>query len=112
MPLNATCTNCHKTYQALLGEVDRLSEDLKEDEMQRAIAGLLARAETRGAVSRAWCTELADSLFHYGRVVPRQETLNAIKAVTLQDVREYLAAFPRNSLSVLTLGPRELEAGE
>jgi predicted Zn-dependent peptidase len=109
---STTPQRCHKTYQALLGEVDRLADDLEEAELGRAIAGLLARAETRGAVTRAWCSELADNLFHYGRVVPRQETLDAIKAVTLADVREYLAAFPRDSLSVLTLGPRELEAGE
>ncbi len=105
---STTPERCEKTFETLLREVDRLGEDVTQDELQRVITGIVARTETRGDITRARCSELADHLFHYGKIIPRDELLARIRAVTLENVRTYLQRFQRNRLSVLTLGPKEL----
>lgn len=99
---------CLKTYQTLLHEVGRLRDDLEQSELDRAITGMVAKFETRGDITRARCNALADDLFHHGRVIPVEEKMAAVQAVTLDDVRGYLDSFPRDRLSVLTLGPKSL----
>ncbi len=105
---STTPQRADKTYHTLLREVDRLSEDLTQDELVRAVTGIEARTETRGDITRARCGELADDLFHYGRPVPPAEKLAWVRAVTIDGVKQYLADHPRIALSVLTLGPRPL----
>lgn len=108
---STTPARCDRTYETLLGEIDRLSEDLSEDELARAKAGILVRSEMAGDVTRSRCSELIDDLFHLGRPLPREEKLARVQAVTVEDVKGYLAAHPRDSLCVVTLGPRELAGG-
>ncbi len=98
-----------KTYATLLREIDRVGEDLTEDEVQRAIVGIVARTQTRGDITRAKASEVSDDLFYHGRPIPTEEKLDRIRAVTVDDIRNYLDEHPRDSLSVVTLGPREME---
>ncbi len=69
---------------------------------------MVARFETRGDITRARGNALADDLFHHGRVIAVEEKIAAVQAVTLDDVCGYLDSFPRDRLSVLTLGPKRL----
>lgn len=97
-----------QTYTTLLREINRLSEDLTDEEVQRAITGLVAQVRTRGDVTRSRAGRLADDLFFHGRPIPIAEKLARIQAVTVSDIRDYLARHPRDRLSVVTLGPKEL----
>ena len=106
---SSTPDRCHKTYETLLRETDRLSEDITEAELRRAVTGILAREETRGDITRARCGELADDIFFFGRPVPSEEKTAKVQAVTIDDITAYLASHPRDQLSVVTVGPRELE---
>ncbi len=105
---STTPERCAKTYQTLLREVDRLSEDLTREELDRVVTGIAAKTETRRYTTRALCGELADDLFHYGRPVPIAEKLDLVRAVTIEDVKRFLEEHPRDRLSVVTLGPRPL----
>ncbi|MFH0982263.1 MAG: pitrilysin family protein [Planctomycetota bacterium] len=105
---STTPARCDKTYQALLRELGRLGEDLTEDELARTKAGILVRSEMAGDVTRLRCSELITDLFHLGRPMPRQEKIERVQAVTLDDVKRYVADRPRAPLCVVTLGPREL----
>ncbi len=107
---SSTPQNADKTYSALLSEVDRLGRDLDDVELQRAITGIVAKVQTRGDLTRAWCSEMADSLFHHGKIIPRSDKIARIKAVTVADVQAYLEAYPREHLNILTLGPAALAA--
>jgi predicted Zn-dependent peptidase len=107
---STTPERCDRTYSTLLREVDRLSEDLTESEVERAIVGIVARTETRGDITRAHCSELVSDLFHYGHPIPMEEKVAKVQAVNADAIKRYLAAHPRDSLSVVTLGPRELAA--
>ncbi len=99
---------CDQTYTALLHEVDRLADDIKPDELDRAITGIVANRETRGDSTRARCSELANDLFFFGRPVPEEEKIRKVRAVTTDTIRRYLASCPRDRLCVVTLGPRPL----
>ncbi len=99
-----------RTYATLLREVNRLGEDLTDEEVQRAITGIVAQVQTRGDVSRARASRMADDLFYYDRPIPIEEKIARIQAVTVKDIKQYLESHPRDRLSVVTLGPRELEA--
>ena len=106
---STTPARCDKTYVTLLRELDRLGTDLAEAELARAKAGILVRSEMAGDVTRSRCGELMDDLFHHGRPLPRQEQIARVQAVTLEDVKRYLAVHPRTPRCVVTLGPRELD---
>jgi predicted Zn-dependent peptidase len=108
---STTPENLDRTYETLIREVGRLADDLSQSELDRAVAGLVTRARTRGDVTRARAAEAVEDLFYYGRVIPTEEKLSRISAVTIRDVRDYLAAHPRDRLSVLTLGPQGLANG-
>lgn len=105
---STTPDRCHKTYHTLLREVDRLAEDLTQDELDRAVTGIVASQETRGDATRSRCGELASDLFFFGRPVAIEEKLSRIQAVTIEDIRRYLTLHPRDRLCVVTLGPRPL----
>ena len=106
---STTPQRCGETYATILQEVSRLAEDLTEEELERAKTGILARAETRGDTTAARCAEVSADLFHYGHPVPQEEKLEAVRAVTIEDVKRYLHEHPRDRLSVVSLGPKQLE---
>jgi len=108
---STTPQNVDKTYATLLGEVDRLSDDVTEAEVERAISGIVTRYQTRGDVTRSRAAELADDLFYHGGLRSREEELSKIKSVRVSDVRAFLAAHPRDRLSVLTVGQGERVCG-
>ena len=105
---STTPERCDQTYAALLREVDRLGEDLQQDELERAITGIVAGRETQGDTTRARCAELANDLFFFGRPVPEEEKLAMVRAVTIEEIKRYLATYPRDRRCVVTLGPKPL----
>jgi len=106
---STTPERCDRTYATLLREVDRLGEDVTEAERLRAVNAIVARTETRGDITRAHGAELANDLFHFGRPVPLEEKLEAVRRVTIADLKRYLAEHPRDRLCVVTLGPKQLD---
>ena len=102
---------CDRTYATLLHEVDRLVEDVDQDELDRAVTGIVSSLETRGDATRARCSELGNDLLFFGRPVSEEEKIAKVKAVTIDGIREYLNAHPRDRLCVVTLGPKPLGDG-
>jgi len=105
---STTPQRCDQTYATLLHEVDRLADDITQDELDRAVTSITASQETRGDTTRARCAELASDLFFFARPIPVEEKLEKIRRVTIADVRRYLGEHPRDRLCVMTLGPRAL----
>jgi len=107
---STTPERCDQTYKTLLREVDRLSEDLTQDELDRAKTGIIASQETKGDSTRSRCSELCNDLFFYGEPIPMEDKIARIDAVKIDDIKAYLDAYPRDKLCVVTVGPRELAA--
>ncbi len=109
MGASTTPPRVDQTLSTLFHEVDRLSEDLTQAELERARVGLVAKTQTHGDITRARVGELGSDLFHYGRPVPPAEKNDALRSVKIADIKRYLAEHPRDQLCVLALGPRPLE---
>lgn len=105
---STTPERCDLTYATLLHEVDRLADDITQDELDRAVTSITASQETRGDATRSKCAELAGDLFFFGRPIPVDEKLEKVRRVTIGDVRAYLGKHGRDRLCVNTLGPRAL----
>lgn len=109
MGASTTPQRCDRTYTTLLHEVNRLADDIRPDELERAITGIVAHLETRGDSTRSRCSELANDLFFHGHPVPEEEKIRRIESVNVDDIRRYLAAYPRDPRCVVTLGPVPLD---
>lgn len=99
---------CAKTYETLLREIGRLGEDLSAEELQRAKTGIVADATTSGTSVQQRANDLMVDHFHLGHALRAEEKLDAVRQVTVDDIRAYLAANPRDRLSVVTVGPEPL----
>jgi predicted Zn-dependent peptidase len=108
--VSASCKpdRAETTFLTLLGEIDRLSEDLTEEELDRARARIIAREETLADLTRSRRSMLAYDLFHRGYPLPVEQRIAQIRRVTAEDVARYLAVHRRDRLSILTLGPHQL----
>ncbi len=105
---SSTPQNVDQTFVTLLREIDRLGLDVTQHEVDRAITGIVARTRTQGNVTRAKANELVNDLFYYGRPIPTEDKLAKISAVSSTDIQGYLRNHRRDQLSVVTLGPKEL----
>jgi predicted Zn-dependent peptidase len=112
MGASTTPHRSRQTQETLLREMERLGEDLTEDELARAKILIAARRQTRGELTRVRASELAEDLFYFGGPRQRDEETARIEQVTIDDIRAYLAAHPRNpdQLSIATIGPTAAEA--
>ncbi|UCG17232.1 MAG: insulinase family protein [Phycisphaerales bacterium] len=102
--------HCERAYATIFRELDRLTEDITQEELDRAITQIEVSMVIRGDRTGARCGELADDLFHYGQPVPVEEKLARVRAVTLDDIKRYQSEHPWRPRSIVTLGPKEIEA--
>ena len=51
---------------------------------------------------------MAEDIFQLGEIVPTEHKVAMVQSVTIADVKDYLDRFPRDRLSVLTLGPAHI----
>jgi predicted Zn-dependent peptidase len=110
MNLGASTTpeRCEQTYNTLLRESQRLGADLTREEADRARNSLMAHLQTEDDLTRARAGSLSDDLFHFSRPVGPIARLEALKAVTLEQVADYARRLPHDRICLTTLGPREL----
>ena len=98
-----------ETLDVTVAELRRLAEGVTEAELARAKtqlrSALIMQGESTGARSEA----LVGDWYHLRRLRPLEELSAAVEAVTAEDVIEYVRAFPAAGLTVLTIGPEELD---
>ncbi len=90
----------------VLGEIERAANDITEAEIDRAKAqaraGLLMALES--PISRAG--QIARQILVFGRVIPIEELVEKINAVTVADVRRLAAAiFTETTPTLAAIGP-------
>ncbi len=108
---STTPERCSKTYETMLKELARVGVDLTQEEVDRARTGIEVRFDIRGDVTRALCGELADDLMHFGRPISREDKLDRLRKVTIDDVKRFSESHVHNApRSVVTLGPKSLES--
>lgn len=105
---SSTPENCRRTFETMLHEIGRLSEDLSEAETARARNGLIAHALTQDDLTRARAAGLSEDLFYFGRPVGLAPKIDAVRAVTREQVERYAAGLSARRACVATFGPAEL----
>jgi predicted Zn-dependent peptidase len=94
-----------------LAELQRVQRDAHEEEVRRARtqtrASLVMSLESTG--SR--CEQLARQIQVFGRVIPLEETLAKVDAVTVEDVRRTAARLFRGRPTLAAMGPADRVPG-
>ncbi len=112
MGASTTPARCDQTIKTLLREVDRLAEDITEEELARTKIGIIAKTQTHGDITRARLSELSGDIFHFGRPIPMSEKNERVNAVKIGDIQNYLAKHSRDRLCIYTVGPRAMEGAQ
>lgn len=99
-----------KTLDTMLAEFQRLTEGVTPAELQRAKTGLKAATIMQGESSGARAGAIAHDWFIRGRIRTLDEIRNAIDVVTVDRVNAYLKAHPPGPYTIVTVGPKPLEA--
>lgn len=95
--------------EVLLGELQRISEGVSEGELERARIGLLSALVMQGESTSARAAAMASDCFLIGRPRTLDEIQDAVNAITLGTMNEYLEFHPPLNFAVLTLGPEAVE---
>ena len=104
----STNERAQETLDVIWDEVQKLSDQVLEDELERcrarAKSSLIMQQESTGA--RA--SSIARDWYYLGRVVTLDEINQRIDAVSCESVGDYLKSHPPANLCQLTLGPQPL----
>ena len=101
-------SNLRKTLDLTFQELRRLRDDgLKEHELnvsrEQIKGGMLMSLES----TSARMTRMAKSLMHFGRIIPIDETIEKIDAVTTDGVQQLAqSTFTKENCALLVLGPK------
>ncbi len=105
-----TPQRAQETLDVTVGELRRLAEGVSEDELARAKIQLKSALIMQGESTSARADALAGDFHHLGRLRGLDEISRAIDAVAVNDVMEYVRAYPAENLTTLTIGPDKLQA--
>jgi predicted Zn-dependent peptidase len=101
-----TPEKAQETFDVTLGELRRLSQGIDEEEMDRARTQLKAALVMQGESTESRSGALASDWYHIGRLRSLQELSEAIDAVTVDDVLQYLKGHPPANFTILVIGPK------
>lgn len=102
---SSTPERCAQTFRTLLREVERLGEDLTDEEVERARNSLLSHMLTQDDLTRARAAALSEDLFYFERPTPPDEKLAAIRRVTRAEVEAHARRLRPELTCVATFGP-------
>jgi predicted Zn-dependent peptidase len=104
-----TAPRAKETLEVMRAEFVRLGQDCTAEELERARTGvkahLLMDQESTGSRARG----LLDDLFFHDRIVPLEELIAQLDAVTVEGVMRHWSAFPHEPCTLVTLGKEALE---
>ena len=102
-----TTERASETLEVFLQELERLSDGVTADELERSRTGLLSSVVMRGESSGSTSSRLALDAYHLGRARTLTEVSQKVREATLQQVNDYLAANPVPEPTIVTLGNLE-----
>ena len=103
-----TTPRAQETLDVFVGELRRLSQGIKADELQRAMVGMKARLVMQGESSGARAGAIAADLYVHGRPRTLAELADRVDSVTLDDVNRFVAQRLVNDITAVTIGPEAL----
>jgi len=98
-----------ETLDVTLDELRRLTGGIEQHELDRLKSRIKAALIMQQESSSARSSSLARSWYHLGRVRTLEEIAERIDALSVEGINAYLAEHPPGELTIVTLGPRQLE---
>jgi len=108
---STSADRAQETLRVLLGEIRRLEEGIREEELEPVKAGVKSALIMSQESSAARAAVIARDWSLLGRVRPIEEIREAIDSLSADKINAYLQAHPPDGFVVVTVGPRELEVG-
>ena len=100
-----------QTFDVTVGELRRLAEGIRDEEMARAKTQLRSALIMQGQSTGARASAIAGDWYHLGRIRSLDEIQQAVEAVTEDEVMAYLKDFPAAGFTVLVIGPDPIDPG-
>lgn len=97
-----------ETLRVMQAEIARLSEGVREEELERTKIGLRSALVMQDESSRSRAASMTRDLYMIGRIRTLDEIEAQIAAVDVPRINRYLAANPYQNPWIATLGPRKL----
>jgi predicted Zn-dependent peptidase len=97
------------TLDCFVAELHRLSEGVKQDELDRAKIGLKASTIMSGESTGARAGAIAHDFFMRGRIRTLKEITDAIDSVSVDQVNAYLKQNKPGPFTIVIVGPKELK---
>jgi predicted Zn-dependent peptidase len=99
-----------RTLDLLIRELRRLPEGIEVDEVERVRAGLKSSLIMQQESTASRALALASDWYYLGRVRTIDEIQAAIDALTPESILAHLRRHPMTDFTIVTLGPKALEA--
>jgi len=97
-----------ETLDCVIGEFNRLSEGISEEEIQRAKVGLKAALILQSESSSSRAGGIASDYYMYGRVRSLDEIKNKVEETSVDSVLAFLRNNKFKNYTVVTIGPKEV----
>ncbi len=98
-----------ETLDVILGELRRLAEGIRENELDRLKARIKSSLIMQQESSAARSSAIARDWYHLGRARTLDELERLIDQLTSGSINAYLAEHPPGDFTLVTLGSRKLE---
>lgn len=103
-----TADRAEETLSVCRAELKRLAKDVTKEELERAKTILKGGLFTTGDLPENRATSIVDDVFLEGHARSLEKIAAGVDDVTLDQIPDYLEAFPTEPQTVVTLGPKPL----
>ncbi len=104
-----TPENGQETVDCVIGEFNRLSEGISEEEIQRAKVGLKSSLIMQSESSSSRAGGIASDYYMFGRVRSLDEIKSKVEATSVDSVLGFLRNNKFKDFTVVTIGPKEVK---
>ena len=101
-----------ETLEVLVDELCKVSQGVKQDEFDRAIVGMKSRLVMQGESTGARASAIAADQYMRGRPRTLAEWAQRVDDITLDGLNQFLRDHPPGDMTIVTIGPEELEEQE
>jgi predicted Zn-dependent peptidase len=104
-----TADRAQETLNVMLQEIQRLAEDITDEELMRCKAGAKSALIMQQESSSGRASRIARDWFLRDRVLSLDEIHERLDEITPQRITDFLNRHPVENLTLLTIGPQPLE---
>ena len=104
-----TPENGQETVDCVIGEFNRLSEGISEEEIQRAKVGLKSSLIMQSESSSSRAGGIASDYYMFGRVRSLDEIKTKVEATSVDSVLGFLRDNKFKDFTVVTIGPKKVK---